>query len=162
MLVAAGAGIGALLRQPANVDTASKVNAHGSGTPTAGAGTHSPSPPPPSLSPDPFQSSFPASGTAIAMAQAQGDGDTDFVVHGFGWPPHDLVTLTVAGDGSAQKKLRVDLAGTFNYVIGHDPVFFPGRIPQGWYRVIATVPGVGTAHTSFHVTPGPPGPPPRG
>ena len=93
--------------------------------------------------------------------------DTEYIVHGFGWPPSDSVTVTVAGDGSARETVLVDRAGTFNCVIGHDPVFFTGQIPLGWYRVVVTMPGVGTASTRFHVTPGPPpgpglgsGPPP--
>jgi hypothetical protein len=102
---------------------------------------------------------------AIAMAQVQGDYDTEFVVHGYGWPPGDLVTLTLPGHRPGREKVIVDRGGTFNYAIGHDPVFYPGQIPLGWYRVDATLPGVKTAQTRFHVTPGPPpgaGPPPGG
>ena len=161
MLVAAGAGIGALLREPANVDTANRL-AHRTGTPSPSPDTHSASPPT-GPTPRPYRTLFPARGMAIAMAQVQGDYDTEFVVHGYGWPPGDLVTLTLPGHRSAREKVIVDRGGTFNYAIGHDPVFYPGQIPLGWYRVVATLPGVKTAQTRFHVTPGPPpggGPPP--
>jgi hypothetical protein len=161
VLVAAGAGIGAVLREPANAAPANRNKVHRTGTATPGASTHSPSLPP--GQPHPYRTQFPASGTAIAMAQVQGDGNTDFVVHGYGWPPGGVVTLWVTGDGSAQKKLIVDGAGTFNYAIGHDPVFFRRRIPLGWHQVVATVPGVKTAYIRFHVIKvPPPGSPPPG
>ena len=90
------------------------------------------------------------------MFQNHGDGNTEFVVHGFGWLRADSVTVTVAGDGSAREKVPVDRAGTFNCVIGHDPVFFTGQIPLGWYRVVVTMPGVGTS--APHQIPRHPGP----
>ena len=77
-------------------------------------------------------------------------------MHGFGWLRADSVTVTVAGDGSAREKVPVDRAGTFNCLIGHDPVFFTGQIPLGWYRVIVTGPGGQRAAARFHVIQGPP------
>ncbi|MGH3404860.1 MAG: hypothetical protein ACRDRJ_20490, partial [Streptosporangiaceae bacterium] len=104
-----------------------------------------------------FPPNFPPGPLKVAMFQNHGDTDTEYVVHGFGWPPGGSVTVTVAGDGSARENIVVDRAGTFNCVIGHDPVFFTGPIPLGWHRIVVTIPGVGTARTRFHVTPGPPG-----
>jgi serine/threonine protein kinase len=162
LLVAAGAGLGILLRQPAStVGTAGGTGASRAGSSTsglakAGASTHSPSALP---GPAPFPSSF--HGTrrpTVAMFQDHGDGNTEFVVHGFGWLRTDSVTVTVAGDGSARETVPVDRAGTFNCLIGHDPVFFTGRIPLGWYRVIVTGPEGKHAAARFHVIQGPPPP----
>jgi len=169
MLVAAGAGIGALLREPANAAPTHRTGTSSSAPGKAGDSTQSPSPSPsPSSSPQPgqapFRSSFPGhSGSpAIAMTQGNGDGNTEFVVHGYGWPAGQWVTLTLPGKSPAKKRVIVDQAGTFNYSIGHDPVFFRGPVPLGWYQVVATRPGSRTARTEFHVIKGPSGagPPP--
>ena len=159
LLVAAGAGLGALLRQPTSpAGAANRPGTSSSQSPAPSTSTHASSPQPPAPSP----SGFHGRGPTIAMFQNHGDGNTNFVVHGYDWPPDGLVTLTVVGDGPAAKKIIIDRAGTFNYVIGHDPVFFRRGIPLGWHRVVATVPGIKTAYTRFHVIQGPPPGPPGG
>lgn len=104
----------------------------------------------------PPPSSFaPLSGNhpGVEMIQPVGDGVTGFVVHGAGWPPRSMVTLTLAG---RSVRVPVDGAGAFNYNIDQGHVFYPGPIPVGRHYVGVTGVTGRPLTTSFVVQSGPP------
>jgi len=112
-----------------------------------------------------------SSSAAICVNQPFGDSYTDFVVHGAGFLPRELVTVAVDGVASPDHP-TVDKEGTFNYVIDQGHYLFHDRpIPPGTYQVVVTAAGGLSASTSFIVYPyanepallqQPPGPPPTG
>jgi len=110
-----------------------------------------PTGPPPSSLP-------PLSGThpGIELLQPIGDGITGFVVHGAGWPPRSMVTLTLAGRGTAHVRVQADGAGAFNYTIDQGHVFYPGAIPVGSHEVVVTGAGGRRLTATFDVQPMPP------
>jgi hypothetical protein len=174
LLVAAGAGLGALLRQPTNpaAGVASRPETGSSQSPAPGA---SPSPststrpsgvgqfPPPPRSDPPTQFRH-VKGTkpTLIMLQPMGDGYTGFVIHGVNFPPGARVTITLVGIGPSRVKEVVDPKGTFNYTIDQGHVFFAGPIPLGLYHVIASVPDGKRAEATFNVIPAPGAGPPVG
>jgi Protein kinase domain len=95
----------------------------------------------------------------IAFYQTFGDSDTVFVLHGEGWTPGQIVTVTLSGRVSPVHPV-VDRAGTFNYAINQDHEFFRGGLPTGTYHVVTTTPDGARAMASFVVRPGSPGPSP--
>ena len=104
----------------------------------------------------------------IAFYQAFGDSNTVFVLHGEGWTPGQIVTVTLSGRVSPVHPV-VDEAGTFSYAINQDHEFFRGGLPAGTYHVVASTPHGARAVASFVVHSGSPGhgplpgsPPPAG
>ena len=97
----------------------------------------------------------------IAFYQTFGDSHTVFVLHGEGWTPGQIVTVTLSGRVSPVHPV-VDGAGTFSYAINQDHEFFRGGLPAGTYHVVITTPDGARAMASFVVRPGSPGasPPP--
>jgi hypothetical protein len=82
----------------------------------------------------------PASGgkPAIGLPQLTGDSHTEFVVHGQGWVPGQLVTVRLVGVGISPDRVVVDDGGSFSYVINQGHEFFPGGLPLRTYTVIVT------------------------
>jgi serine/threonine protein kinase len=105
-----------------------------------------PGPPPVPLS---GATDRPTGNPAIVVNQPFGDRDTVFVVHGTGWPPGARITMRLGGQVSPATP-TVDRAGTFNYAINQNHEFFPGRLPPGILRVVATS-GSARAETGFRV-----------
>jgi Protein kinase domain len=103
-----------------------------------------------------------ASRTAqVCVSQPYGDGDTVFVIHGSGFVPSTLVTVSLSGRGAAPYQPRADQQGTFSYAIDQGGYFFHGQpIPPGTYTAMAT--GTNGHHASawFTVQTPPPPPPP--
>ena len=100
----------------------------------------------------------------IAFYQTFGDSYTAFVLHGEGWTPGQIVTVTLSGRVSPVHPV-VDEAGTFSYAINQDHEFFRGGLPPGTYHVVVTGRGGARATASFVVRdsePGPPGASPPG
>jgi len=95
----------------------------------------------------------------IAFYQTLGDGNTVFVLHGVGWAPGQLITVTLVGVGTSPEHPIVDRAGTFSYAINQAHEFFRGGLPFGTYHVMVTAPGGARADASFVVQPPPPPPP---
>jgi hypothetical protein len=97
----------------------------------------------------------------IAFYQTFGDSHTVFVLHGEGWTPGQVVTVTMSGRVSPVHPV-VDGAGTFSYAINQDHEFFRGGLAAGTYHVVITTPDGARAMASFVVRPGSPGasPPP--
>jgi serine/threonine protein kinase len=97
----------------------------------------------------------------VALNQRTGDQLTGFVVEGRGWPPLQPVTVRIAGFGRSAHD-TADAAGTFDFGINQDHVFFSGRIPVGRHRVIVTGSGIRESITfTVHRVPArPKGPPP--
>jgi hypothetical protein len=161
VLVAAGTGIGALLRQPAGRVTGGTRTGLADSLHRSGRG------PGPPASPSPFPPRFKGIQNGLAMFQGSGDGYTTFVVHGSGWPPGAWVSIAlVAPDGKSRPTAApgragafVDAAGTFNYAVDQDRALFTGLLPPGLYHVVVHGPDSVTRKTSFrvHVLPGPPG-----
>jgi Protein kinase domain len=124
----------------------------------AAAGGAPPPPPPPGTIMVPAsQASLSAQARPqIAFYQTFGDSHTAFVLHGIGWPAGQTVTVTLSGRTSPVHPV-VDGAGTFSYAINQDHEFFPGGLPLGSYRVVATTPGGARATAGFVVQPNPSG-----
>ncbi|HEX9040163.1 MAG TPA: serine/threonine-protein kinase [Trebonia sp.] len=132
---------------------------HGSGA--QAASPLGPVLPPPATCPPPGTSSNPE----LCVSQPWGDGATVFILHGSGFTPDAEATVTLTGVHAAPVQVTVDAAGMFNYAIDQGHRFFPGPVPAGTYRAVATVPGRGSATASFRVYPkgsGPPLPIPAG
>ena len=160
LLVAAGAGLGALLRTSPTVhtDSANRSSVGSNSGNSGNLGT------PPLGGQPPFPTKIPnSSRPTLTMFQPQGDGYTGFVVHGSGFPAGAVVTVFLVGHGPSRYKELVDPVGTFNYTVDEGHAFFSGPIPLGRYHVIARVPGGKHAEAAFTVIPGPgAGPPPPG
>jgi len=108
-----------------------------------------------------------ASSTAqVCVSQPYGDGNTVFVIHGSGFVPGTLVTVSLSGRGTAPYQPRADQQGTFSYAIDQGGYFFHGQpIPPGTYTAMATSTNGHHASAWFTVqTPPPPrsAPPPSG
>ena len=146
-LVAAGAVAGVLLSRPG----AGSPSPRGSSTPTVGGGLL----PPPGQQPPTAFPSIPPGPAALDVLQPQGDSDTVFLLHGVNWIPLTRVTVTLPGQGVPSVRGIVDGAGTFNCAIGHGYSFFPGGIPPGSYRVVATGADGRRATATFQVRPPP-------
>jgi serine/threonine protein kinase len=166
-LIASGVVVGAAMLAIGGAYVGPKIDPALSG-PSASA-TASVFDPPPGAEPP----ETPAGGTStipkLIMGQPLGDGETGFQVHGSGFPPHTLVVLSLEGHGSTPPRYEplTDPKGTFNYTIDQGHVFFTGRIPDGFYHVVATdANGKQQASAEFRVTAPPPrpagGPPPTG
>ena len=142
-LVAAGIALGMALR--------------GSNSQASGSG---------SVAPPPCASQPTGSGPALCVSQAFGDGETVYVIHGSGYPPDAVVTVSLAGVGASPDRPVTDLEGTFNYAIDQGHHFFHGAIPPGTYTAVVTAPSERSVRVSFRVHPPgsgpPPGPPPPG
>jgi len=122
-------------------------------------------PPPSSNGPVPCVVPGTSSTAQVCVSQPYGDGNTVFVIHGSGFVPGTLVTVSLSGRGAAPYQPRADLQGTFSYAIDQGGYFFHGQpIPPGTYTAMAT--GTNGHHASawFTVqTPSPPRPaPPSG
>jgi serine/threonine protein kinase len=144
-LVAAGIALGMALR--------------GSNAQASGSGSGSVPPPPCASQPV-------GSGAALCVSQAFGDGRTVYVIHGSGYAPDALVTVSLAGVGASPDQPVTDQQGIFNYAIDQGHHFFPGAIPPGTYTAVVTATGERSVRVSFSVHPAgsgpPPGPPPPG
>jgi serine/threonine protein kinase len=84
----------------------------------------------------------------ICVNQPFGDGYTDFVIHGVGFVPEELVTVAVDGVASPDHP-TADREGTFNYVT--DQGHYSKPMKPGLYHVVVTAPGGIIAYTSFRV-----------
>jgi serine/threonine protein kinase len=160
VLVGAGAGVGALLRNPAT-----RAPGHHAGLTGA-------------LHKDPASTIrlpiFPpvfskTSKPTLAMFQPSGDGYTTFVVHGTGWVPGSWVTVSLqtptglrATGPPGRAGSFADHLGTFNYTVNQDRAYFPGLLKPGEYRVVVRGPGGRHAVTTFRVIVPPAAPPPGG
>jgi hypothetical protein len=89
----------------------------------------------------------------IGFYQSFGDGDTVFVLHGVGWTPGQLLTVTLVGVRTSPLHPVVDATGTFNYAINQGHEFFSGELPPRSYRVIVTASGGAKAAADFVVHP---------
>jgi serine/threonine protein kinase len=94
----------------------------------------------------------------VAFYQTFGDSHTVFVLHGEGWTPGQIVTVTLSGRVSPVHPV-VDEAGTFSYAINQDHEFFRGGLPAGTYHAVASTPNGARAMASFVVHSGGPGSP---
>jgi hypothetical protein len=108
----------------------------------------------------------PASGAPeLCVSQPYGDGNTVFIVHGIGFAPDALVTITLTGTSARPATLTADAAGRFSYAIDQGHYFFPGPMPTATYSAVATARGGGSATARFRVYPAgkvPPLPAPPG
>lgn len=144
VLVAAGTGLGLLLRGP--------------GTPAAATTAVGPAGAPPCVSVLP-PGAAPPGGTPVPLSstpqlcvsQPYGDGDTVYVIHGTGFVPFQPVTIRLAGRGVSPDRPVADQQGTFNYAIDQGHLFFPGAIPPGTYTAIVTTAGGRSVSVSFSV-----------
>jgi hypothetical protein len=112
-----------------------------------------PPPPAPPWVPPGGAANQPTGPPEILVNQPTGDGYTVFVVHGSGWRPGTRITVQLAGRPVSPQTPFVDLAGSFNYAVNQQHEFFPGAIPPGDYRVVATAPGGPSKQASFTVHP---------
>jgi Protein kinase domain len=145
-LVAAGALVGTTLAGTGNGPS-----------PASTPGALSPPPgPPPSVFP-----TAAAGSPQIVMLQPIGDPETIFLIHGTGWVPLSVVTVTLAGHGQSPVRPVVDQKGTFNYAVNQGHEFFPRGIPPGVYHVVVTGPGGRRARAQFQVHAPPPSPGPQ-
>jgi len=110
--------------------------------------------------PPPCPSALPSSTPELCAPQSSGDGETVYVLHGSGYVPGKVVTITLVGVGSSPVRPVTDGEGTFNYAVDQGHYFFRGAIPPGTYTVVATAPGEATVRASFSVHAPPAGPPP--
>lgn len=138
-LVAAGTALGMAL--------------HSSNAQASGSGSGPVAPPPCASQPA-------GSGAALCVSQAFGDGATVYVIHGSGYAPDALVTVSLAGVGASPVRPVTDQQGTFNYAIDQGHHFFRGPIPPGTYTAVVTAAGERSVRVSFRVHPPGAGPPP--
>lgn len=91
----------------------------------------------------------------IVVNQPEGDGYTIFVVHGTGWTPFRRVSIRMGDGRRTPVEPIADRKGTFNYAINQSHEFFPGTLPLGSHRVVATPAGsrAPKAEAGFHVVP---------
>jgi serine/threonine protein kinase len=115
---------------------------------------------PGSTLPPPCPTAAPNSTPELCAAQPIGDSDTVFVLHGSGYAPGMVITVSLAGVGSSPDRPVADAQGTFNYAIDQGHHFFRGSIPPGTYTAVATARGEPSVHVSFTVHPPGTGPPP--
>jgi Protein kinase domain len=145
LLLAAGTGLGIWLR----------------GTSAQAASGLGPVIPPPSTCPKPGTTGAPE----LCVSQPWGDGGTVYIIHGTGYAPDVLVTLTLRGTHVLPAQVRADDTGMFNYAVDQGHHFFPGLIPTGTYSAVVTAPGDASTTASFRVYPAgsvPPLPTPQG
>ena len=135
-LLAAGTGLGVAVRGASNASNAN------------------------SALPPPCPTAAPNSTPELCAAQPSGDSDTVFVLHGSGYAPGVVITVSLAGVGSSPDRPVTDAQGTFNYAIDQGHHFFRGSIPPGTYTAVATARGEPSVHVSFTVHPPGPGPAP--
>jgi Protein kinase domain len=131
VLLAAGTGLGMALRGSDELG------------PTA--------PPPPACVNQP-----PSSTPQVCVSQTFGDGLTVYIVHGSGYPPGRLVTISLAGVGASPDRPVTDRQGTFSYAIDQGHYFFRGPIPVGKYTAVVAASGARSASVRFQVGAGPP------
>jgi hypothetical protein len=145
LLLAAGTGLGIWLR----------------GTSAQAPSGLGPVIPPPSTCPRPGTTGAPE----LCISQPWGDGGSVFIIHGTGFAPDVLVTLTLRGTHVLPAQVRADDTGMFNYAVDQGHHFFPGLIPTGTYSAVVTAPGDASTTASFRVYPAgsvPPLPVPQG
>ncbi len=131
VLVAAGAGIGFLVRGPG----------------TQAAAGLGPVQPPVSCVQHPIGQ------PELCVSQPYGDGQTGFVLQGSGFNPGNPVTVSLVGFGASPDRPEADQAGRFAYALDQGHHFFHGAIPVGSYRATASMPGLPAASCSFRVYP---------
>jgi serine/threonine protein kinase len=155
-LIAGGCVIGAAVLVAAGAFLGPKVD------PSLKQSTTSNAQPPPGPPPSTLPTGT-STKPKLTMSQGIGEGTSGLEVHGSGFVPGTLVSVSLSGHGTSSWHPRADHYGTFDYTFDQGHLFFRGAMPAGDYTVVVTGSGHRQAKTTFDIVQSPPtGPPPTG